>query len=90
MVVVLDQHPSHTSNKVKKYLKENAIPLYLPTASSSLNNVERCWHIIKSYYEKQLFHSGGYMTQDQMRQTVEDIISKHLDGNCLNLANGNK
>ena len=90
-VVILDKASAHKSHVVQKYLQDNQIAcMLLPTGSSSLNNIERCWALMKTKFEGHLLQAGGYMPLERMRTTITEVIKEHLDGHSHNFAEGNK
>ena len=58
-VVVLDNHPSHGTEKVKKKLWElNLKPLYIPPTASEFNPVESYWSWFKHCWRKKVSDSS--------------------------------
>ena len=48
LVICLDNHPVHSSKAVKAFCADRNIELlFLPSYSSTLNPVERCWSMFK-------------------------------------------
>ena len=55
LIVVTDNHSSHRSKLVKKWLSDNNVTMiYLPVYSSVLSPVERVWSVFKSKWAKAL------------------------------------
>ena len=52
-VLVMDNLSSHKSEIIQELLQENNIKvIYLPSYSPTLNPIEMCWSVIKSYLRK--------------------------------------
>ena len=49
-VIVMDKASYHKSKKVKKWFKKNpeTVPIYLPTGSPHMNDIEGKWGVTKS------------------------------------------
>ena len=90
-VLVMDKARGHTALDVKDFLATSGITvMFMPSASSPLNSVERVWSLLKRHFQQRLFETCGSIQQLQLIETVEEIIRTHIDGNCLDFANGNK
>ena len=64
-ILVWDRHPAHRSNRVQRYLLSVGVQLLeLPTASSALNNIERCWNVLKHHFNQNIFGAAGLLTQE--------------------------
>ena len=90
-VMVLDKAQGHNALEVKAFLESTGITVMrMPTASSALNSIERCWSCLKRHFEQRLFESCGYIRVDELIPVVEEIIEARLNGKAMAFANGNK
>jgi len=76
-VVILDNAPTHTSNKFQDKIdewKEKSLSLYfIPPYSPNLNKIEILWKFMKYYW----FALESYISFDNLWKYVEDVLSNY-------------
>ena len=89
-VLVMDKAPSHRLKGVTNFLEESGVcVMRLPTASSTLNNVEVVWSALKHHWTRKLFLCGGYVKKEDVLTAIEELIEDHIQGKVEDIANGN-
>ena len=91
MVVVLDNHNSHKCKSVRELLASARIRLmFLPPASSNLNQVEKVWSMLKQKWQSRLFEVGGVIDHADLISEIEQLILDKIVGNTQRIANGGR
>lgn len=76
-VVILDNAPTHTSEKFQDSIdgwKKKGLSLYfLPPYSPILNKIEILWRFIKYYW----FELESYLSFDNLWKYIENVLSKY-------------
>jgi transposase len=85
-VLVMDNAPWHTSEKVKlkqiEWAEKDVYLFFLPTYSPHLNLIETLWRKMKHEW----LHPRDYESEDALRNAIFNIIRKYDDEFCINFS----
>jgi len=82
-VLIMDNHPVHTSIMVREFLESHNIPyIYLPTYSPELNPIEEAFSKIKHYIRKRkprLVRDLIYTIKDAVQTVTQDDVIGYVN-----------